>query len=651
MADEPTERAALRLVARAAQAQPSTLNDETREVEFIFSTGARAMNYIPGEGMCWEELDMSPSAVRMGRLTAGEAPVLDSHRNYGGVGAVLGRVVSARLEGGKGIARLRFSEADDVKSAWQKIKDGTLRTVSVGYQIHRYEITKAESGPSTVRVTDWEPLEISVVPIPADAGATVRAEIVAESAPASPTPAAEPANQETVVMADQPNAAPAAPAAVDVDAVRAEAQRAERDRISGIEGVLTAARGIIPADVEASLRTRAVSEGLAVEAARAAVFDALVTAQRQTTTSPAQTVRMGASGDDPAAIRAAMSDALARRIKPDFKACERASEWAGVGLRDMAGDMLRAQGERNIPRNAVQLAERSFHSTSDFPLLLGDALNKVLLADYQQATPTYRQFMGRRDFRDFKPHRHLRIGDFPALQVLAEGGEIKAGTISESREQVTIATYGRGVRVTRQMLVNDDLGAFGDFAAMIGRRVMDFENAAAFTIVTTASGAGPNLADGSAVFTTGRTNKAASGGAIDITSLSTARSALRSQTSADGLKLNLSPRYLLTGPAYETIAWQYASAQYTPATAATANPFRGVYEPIVDANITGNNWYLFADPAVAPVYVYGFLNGAEGPQVRTSNPIGTDGAVQMDVYLDFGCGPIDYRGGYLNAGA
>jgi len=649
MADEPTERAALRLVARAAQAQPSTLNDETREVEFIFSTGARAMNYIPGEGMCWEELDMSPGAVRMGRLTAGDAPVLDSHRNYGGVGAVLGRVVSARLEGGKGIARLRFSEADDVKSAWQKIKDGTLRTVSVGYQIHRYEITKAESGPSTVRVTDWEPLEISVVPIPADAGATVRAETMAEPAPADIPPAAVPANQETVAMADQPNAAPA-PAAVDIEAIRADAQRAERERITGVEGVLSAARGIIPADVEASLRTRAVSEGLAVEAARAVVFDAMVQAQRQTTTSPAQTVRMGVSGDDPAAIRSAMSDALARRIKPDFKACERASEWAGVGLRDMAGDMLRAQGERNIPRNAVQLAERSFHSTSDFPLLLGDALNKVLLADYQQATPTYRQFMGRRSFSDFKAHKFLRIGDFPALQVLAEGGEIKAGTISENREQVTIATYGRGVRVTRQMLVNDDLGAFGDFAAMIGRRVMDFENAAAFTIVTTASGAGPNLADGSAVFTTGRTNKAASGGVIDVTSLSTARSALRSQTSADGLKLNLSPRYLLTGPAYETIAWQYASAQYTPATAATANPFRGVYEPIVDANITGNNWYLFADPAVRACFEWGLLEGYDAPRFRIEEVFGRQGT-SLSLEHDFGCGAIDFRGGYRNAGA
>jgi hypothetical protein len=201
------------------------------------------------------------------------------------------------------------------------------------------------------------------------------------------------------------------------------------------------------------------------------------------------------------------------------------------------------------------------------------------------------------------------------------------------------------------MLVNDDLGAFSDFAAMIGRRVMDFENATAFGVVTSGSGAGPNLADGTAVFTTGRGNRAATGAAIDVTSLGAARQALRSRTSPDGLKLNLSPRYLLTGPAYETVAWQYSSAQFTPAKASDVNPFRGVYEPIVDANISGNNWYLFADPAVAPVYVYGYLAGAEGPQTRSYEIPGSDGAIRIDVWLDFGVGAIDWRGGHFNAGA
>lgn len=653
---------ALRMATRAARAEPATLDAEAREVEVIFSTGARAINYVPGEGICWEELDMSAGAIRMGMLNSGTAPVLDSH-DSGEVEHVLGRVVSARLERGVGVARLKFSGADDVLSTWQKVQDGTLRTVSVGYKIHGYEKSTAKDGRTLVRVTDWEPYEISVVAIPADPGAVFRAaldvaraaEIDGEAAAdASETAVAE-TTTETPALAgsgdrNMAEATPAAPVAdaVDVEAVRAAAITAERARVNEIDAALAPAVTRLGADGVAAIRSKAIADGSNAEAARAMAFDLLV---KQS--APIQTAHVDASGDDPVAIRDAMAEALVMRMKPKYKpANQRAVEYRGVRFSDMVRELMTAQGERNLPRNPVAFAERAFHSTSDFPLLLSSALNKVLLADYAQAAPTYRMFMAQRTFNDFRAHSFLRAGDFPTLETLLEGGEIKTGTISEGREQVTLATYAKGVRVTRQMLVNDDLGAFTDFGGMIGRRVVDFENALAFsTCITAGSGAGPNLADGNAVFTTTRGNRSASGAAIDVTTLSTARAALRGRTSPDGLKLNLSPRYLLTGPAYETIAWQYTSAQYVPATAGTTNPFRGVYEPIVDANITGNNWYLFADPAVAPVFIYGYLDGAAGPQVRTTNPLSTDGAVQVDVWMDFGVGAIDWRGGYFNAGA
>ena len=60
-------------------------------------------------------------------------------------------------------------------------------------------------------------------------------------------------------------------------------------------------------------------------------------------------------------------------------------------------------------------------------------------------------------------------------------------------------------------------------------------------------------------------------------------------------------------------------------------------------------WYLYADPVTAPVYVYGYLNGAEGPQVTTGPVSGVDG-VEVSVIFDFGVGAIDWRGGYFNPG-
>lgn len=119
---------------------------------------------------------MTPAAVRMEALRSGRAPVLDTHRR-GGARDVLGRVVAARLEGGRGYATLQFSTAADVEPVWQRIADGTLRSVSVGYRVHRYEQrTDAATAETIHRAMDWEPFEISVVPLPVDPAAAVRGE-------------------------------------------------------------------------------------------------------------------------------------------------------------------------------------------------------------------------------------------------------------------------------------------------------------------------------------------------------------------------------------------------------------------------------------------------------------------------------------------
>jgi hypothetical protein len=318
----------------------------------------------------------------------------------------------------------------------------------------------------------------------------------------------------------------------------------------------------------------------------------------------------------------------------------------------MIRELLARNGERSPPRNPTLLAERAFHTTSDFPLLLSAAANKMLLAAYVVASPTYRQIMLRRDFRDFKPHRYLRVGDFPNLLPLAENGEIQVGTIGESQETVTLSTFARRVRVTRQMLVNDDLGAFTDFASAIGRRVIDFENATAYAQVNLANGDGPTLATpGGAVFGTAaaRANKASAGTAIDEATVAAGRAAMMRQKTLDGLPIAVGSQVrLLVGPNQELAALRF-TADINPTTIGGANPYRGFVAPVVEPLIPNNRWYLFADPASAPVYTYGYLNGAEGPQVTTGPVQGADG-VEVSVIFDFGVGAIDYRGGWFNPG-
>jgi len=359
-----------------------------------------------------------------------------------------------------------------------------------------------------------------------------------------------------------------------------------------------------------------------------------------------------------ASIVAMMAFSSSSRRFGEFANCSAvfAAAWArSVVLSISFVRTLSAKATRSpsVPsRDPLVIAERALTTTADFPALLATAANKMLLAGYSPAQPTYRQIFRRRDFRNFRPHHHLRAGDFPSLLPLAEGGEIQVGTVSECQESVTLTTFARRVRVTRQMLVNDDLGAFTDFGAMIGRRIADFENAIAYAVLNAANGDGPTLVTGNApVFSTGaaRANKAATGSALDITSLAAGRAAVMRQRSLDGIPIAIGERMrLLVGPNLEMPARQL-TVPVAADQVSRENIYAGMIEPVVEPLIPANRWYLFAHQQASPVYVYGYLDGAEAPRVGT-NPIqGVDG-IEISILFDFGVGAIDWRGGWFNPG-
>lgn len=163
------------LSVRAAIAS-SSIDRNNRTVDVIFTTGAPVRRYDWRTGEYYlERLSMEAPHVRLDRLNSG-GPVLDSHNGYG-LSSLLGVVVddSARMAGKKGTATLRFSEDDSAASAWRKVQERVARNVSVGYVVHRYEEKAAKDNKLPERIAiDWEPFEISMVPMPADAGAQTR---------------------------------------------------------------------------------------------------------------------------------------------------------------------------------------------------------------------------------------------------------------------------------------------------------------------------------------------------------------------------------------------------------------------------------------------------------------------------------------------
>lgn len=157
---------------------PDTINEEERTIEVTFATDAPYQRYIWGDRgpeLVNEILAFGKNNVRMERLNS-SAPLLDNHNRYGSIKSnVLGVVERAWLLNNEGKAVVRFSKRDSAQEVFEDVKDGIFRNISVGYKVYKYE--RERGGEiDTLRAVDWEPMEISLVDIPADYKAQVRSE-------------------------------------------------------------------------------------------------------------------------------------------------------------------------------------------------------------------------------------------------------------------------------------------------------------------------------------------------------------------------------------------------------------------------------------------------------------------------------------------
>jgi hypothetical protein len=145
---------------------------ESREVDAVLSTGL-VVRRQDWDGVFDEVLGMKPENVRMARLNQG-AMVLDSHRWHEGLSATLGGIVpgSARVANGELTARIRFSRGSPLAQRLaQDLADGIQIPLSVGYKVYR-SITDRSTNPETRTATDWEPIEVSLVPVAAEESGT-----------------------------------------------------------------------------------------------------------------------------------------------------------------------------------------------------------------------------------------------------------------------------------------------------------------------------------------------------------------------------------------------------------------------------------------------------------------------------------------------
>ncbi|MDS9468610.1 Clp protease ClpP [Paracoccus sp. MBLB3053] len=477
---------------------------------------------------------------------------------------------------------------------------------------------------------------------PAPVAATMELDMPNETNPTTPpNPAPSPA-PNPVPAAANPAAAPVPPAP-DPQAVAMQ----ERSRIRMLRDMATpfmAAGRLTEADLNAL-----IDDGTSAEMAGSRFMATM--AGREGVPAPRALSERGR--DETETRRLGMEGALIARLSGRAPE-DVARPYMDFSIVDMAAERM---GARRVPGNFAareEMLRMAFQSTSDFPVLLEGAMNRSLAARYQQAQPTYRRLARQRSYQDFRDHSTVRMGDFPDLQpVSPEGGELKGGSFSESKEKTSVKAYGVKVLFTRQLLVNDSLDGIMQVLNDRGDAVARFEDRIFYEMMLSgANGDGPGLNEtGRQVFNTTDGTKAGTAAAINVTSLSAARAALRKRKGLDGAELELTPQILLVGPDKETEAQQYLYKGIMPAQAGSVNVFNdGSLSLGVTAKITGNAWYVFASPASAPCFEWGLLDGYSAPRFRMEDPFGVQGT-RFSLEHDFGCGAIDFRGGYKNAGA
>ena len=666
---------------RTAELAPNTADAQARTVEVVWSAGARVRRASFFGEPYDEELSLDPAHVRLERLNAG-APFLKVHE-LGALDAVIGSVVpgSARLENGRGIALVRISERDDVEPIWRDIQAGHIRAVSIGYQVHRFEVSKPDGGRELWRAVDWTPFEVSAVPVGADPAAGFRAQrslhdCVLHRRDASQTrqgaspmtdqtqtpaaAAAEPHATEETQMTDPtnpaaepqaravetralPQAAPATPP--DTEAIATRAREGERDRVSTIYDL--AGR----LNLERGFAEDLVKRGVTVDESRRLILDQVAAKSDETRTFPHVSIPLGGR-DERITRRDAVANALLHRYSPTlFQLDDSARQYRGMSLLELARESLTNAGVNTRGLSRDEVATRSLHSTSDFPEILSAVTNKTLRQAYETYPRTFMLFCRQVLATDFKAMNRVQLGEAPQLLEVGESGEFKRGTLGESKESYKVKTYGRVVAITRQTLINDDLDAFTRIPAMYGNSIAQLESDVVWGIIT----ANPAMADGNALFHTTHKNLAATGTALAVDAVGAARAAMALQTGFDKKTvLNIRPAFLIVPAALELKAEQLVAQNLVPATPATVVPqsirsLSPISEPRLDA-ASPTAWYLAASPNQIDTIEYAYLEGQQGAYVETRNGFDVDG-VEIKCRLDFGAKAIDWRGLYRNPGA
>jgi len=616
---------------RAASFRPASYNPETRTITVSLGTGAPVLRYDWNADRNYTEiLSMDPAHIRLDRMNGG-APLLRDHNSWS-VDAVLGRFVkgSVRVEGGELIGDVRLSKAARNADTIGDVTDGILTDTSVGYWTYSWEITRDETtGIETRTCVDWEPMEGSIVPVPADTTGGVRAAdknvpiAPVQDAPVAPTTPER--SEEERTMTDQ-----------EMKALRDEGARAEAARQTEIRALPRPA-GIEDADVEALARDANVTPAdaglrlLSLAAERAKKNE--IRPQVDVTRDEADTLLRG--------ITSAVE--FKGGVVADLPAA--AADLRGLTVLDLAKRHLESRGVSVKGRTAdeilgIAMRAEAGHTMGDFTSVFANVGNKKLQAAYTASSDYswWKDLGTRADFPNSHPRYIVSLSGLGVLPTVTEGSDYEGVTQYDAHEIITPVKKGAEFRYTLEMAKNDDLGAFLRQAAEFGKSCQVTEHTMALAAMTA------NMVDGYAVCSAEHSNYVSAGGAPTVARIAVIDALLRAQTDGNGTVIGSGAKVGLFPIADRTVVEQMYSdrAVFTTVSDVPTVPLSRRYVPGMSTV-----WFLGTGDPLA--MEYGWMQGDGGPVV-SQYPSYKNDAILFHARDWFGIGVVKYREFAKNAG-
>ena len=610
------------------------VDSDNRTVELSFSSETPYGRWFGDEILCHDE-----ECINLERFNNGLGTALFNHDR----GAVVGHVEKVWIEDNRGKALVRFDEDEKSDMIFKKVQSGTLQGVSVGYSIKRYEVLDDKDsissngrfkGPDTYVVTDWEPLEISIVSVPADptvgvgrSAEEIHTSIDTQEGEKSMDP------KENLKTEEVKSTEPVETGITQADLAKAMEQ--ERKRTSEITALFR--------DFDVEGADEAIVMGVSVDEARAMVMDQLRARNKGVS------VTMGEAESDK--FRAAAQDAVLMAAGlPVTEPAPGASELRGYSLIELARESLRRECDTkaNFGDN-MEMARAAINSTSTFPAIMSNLANKSVMNGFNEAETTFQIWTGKGSNRDFKEAARYALSEAGNLELVPEGGQFPQDVFGEASARTKVATYGKIFSLTRQAIINDDLGLFSKLATKYGSAAKRLVNKMVYAQLTGTV----KMQDSVALFDDKHGNVAKTAEALSVTSLAKAITAMRRQKGiTDEANLNITPKYLVVPPELEVTAYQIvnSTAAVDGTNSGVVNPYKGRFVVVSDAELTDTTaWYLVADAAQHDTIEVTYLNGVENPRLETRQGFDVDG-IEYKVAFDVGVDTIDFRGLYKNAG-